>query len=73
MTALSQLVVIDVGAGSELPTVRRTAEDMARQFDGTLLRMNPREAEIPRSVRGYSIPYGALEGLKKLMDELENI
>ncbi|WP_033292862.1 SIR2 family NAD-dependent protein deacylase [Amycolatopsis jejuensis] len=58
------LVVVEIGAGQALPTVRRYAE-LASAASGALIRINPREAEV-RHGRGISIPAGALETLIKL-------
>jgi NAD-dependent SIR2 family protein deacetylase len=58
------LVVIELGAGSAVPTVRRYAE-LASASTGALIRINPREPEI-RHNRGISLPYGALETLTAL-------
>jgi NAD-dependent SIR2 family protein deacetylase len=60
----SHLVVIELGAGSAVPTVRRYAE-LASASTGALIRINPREPEI-RHNRGVSLPSGALETLTAL-------
>jgi NAD-dependent SIR2 family protein deacetylase len=59
-----ELVVIELGAGTAVPTVRRYAE-LASAATGLLVRINPREPEI-RHDRGVSLPYGALETLTTL-------
>ncbi len=38
------LVVVEIGAGTAVPTVRLTSEHVARERGGRLLRINPREA-----------------------------
>ena len=58
-----RLVVIELGAGTAVPTVRLECESAS----GTLIRINPREPEMPE--RGISIPLGALAVLH-LIDEL---
>jgi NAD-dependent SIR2 family protein deacetylase len=58
------LVVIELGAGSSVPTVRRQAE-LASAATGALIRINPREPEI-RHDRGVSLPMDALEALTEL-------
>lgn len=50
-------VAIELGAGNAIRSVRRECE----QFPGTLIRINPREPEVPPG--GISIPLGALEAL----------
>lgn len=56
-----RLVVVEVGAGTSVPTVRRFAE----QAGGSLIRINPREPEI-RSGEGISLPMGGLAALTEL-------
>jgi NAD-dependent SIR2 family protein deacetylase len=58
------LVVIEIGAGTAVPTVRRQAE-LASAGDGALIRINPREPEV-RHGRGISLPMGALAALSEL-------
>jgi NAD-dependent SIR2 family protein deacetylase len=58
------LVVVELGAGSAVPTVRRQAE-LASAATGALIRINPREPEI-RHGRGVALPMGALDALTAL-------
>jgi NAD-dependent SIR2 family protein deacetylase len=55
-----QLVVIELGAGTAVPTVRLECESIG----GTLIRINAREASAPPD--GISLPLGALAALKNL-------
>lgn len=57
-------VVIEIGAGKAVPTVRRYAE-LASAATGSLIRINPNESEI-RHGRGVSLPYAAAETLTAL-------
>ena len=59
------LVLVELGAGQAVPTVRRYAE-LASAATGALIRINPREPEI-RHGRGVSIAAGALETLRTLL------
>ncbi|WP_431877149.1 SIR2 family NAD-dependent protein deacylase [Amycolatopsis sacchari] len=61
------VVVLELGAGQAVPTVRRYAE-LASAANGALVRINPREPGV-RHGRGVSLPYGALDTLTAL-DEL---
>ncbi len=47
-----RLVVIELGAGTHIPTVRRTSEEVAQLLGGTLVRVNPREPELPAGLAG---------------------
>ncbi|XVV04224.1 SIR2 family NAD-dependent protein deacylase [Actinosynnema sp. CA-248983] len=58
------LVVLELGAGLAVPTVRRQAE-LASAASGALIRINPREPEV-RHGRGVSLRMGALEALQTL-------
>lgn len=60
----AELVVVELGAGNAVPTVRRQAE-LASAANGALIRINPREPEI-RHGRGVSLPMYALEALTEL-------
>ncbi|MGW5747264.1 SIR2 family NAD-dependent protein deacylase [Amycolatopsis sp. NPDC003861] len=64
------LVVVELGAGQAVPTVRRYAE-LASAATGALIRINPREPEI-RHGRGVSIAAGALETLKALLGDVRH-
>lgn len=55
-----RLVVIELGAGSAVPTVRIECESAG----GTLIRINPRETDAPEGC--ISLPLGALEALTQL-------
>ncbi len=60
-----RLAIIEIGAGKAVPTVRLTSERIADRFDATLIRINPRDYDVP-SKRHISIPLGGLEGIKKI-------
>ncbi len=56
--------IIELGAGTVVPTVRNTSEQIAKRFDVPLIRINPREsfsAEIPLAA-------GARETLRDIME-----
>lgn len=55
-------VVIEIGAGLNIPTVRHFAHRVVLRHGGSLIRINPREAD-PGSMPGIGIPAGALETL----------
>ena len=62
--AADGLVVVEIGAGTAVPTVRRFGE-LASAATGDLVRINPRGPEI-RHGRGVSLAGGALETLSAL-------
>ncbi len=62
--ARGKLAVVELGAGNALPTVRRTAEQVAQAAGNPLIRINPRNPEGPANC--ISIAEGALEALEKI-------
>lgn len=62
--SVRNLVVLEIGAGTAVPTVRRQAE-LASAANGSLIRINVREPDV-RHGRGVSLPVGALEALRTL-------
>jgi NAD-dependent SIR2 family protein deacetylase len=55
-------VVIELGAGVAIPSVRDFAEGVVTHYGGTLVRINPREPEVERGY-GVGLREGALAGL----------
>jgi NAD-dependent SIR2 family protein deacetylase len=60
-----RLVVVELGAGTDVPSVRRMGESR----DAPLVRINPREPQV-RSARDVGIPAGALAALRRLRQHL---
>ena len=63
------LAVVECGAGTAIPSVRRFSEHAAAARRGTLIRINVREPEVPSG--GISLPLKALEALSAISEELE--
>ena len=61
----ANLVVLELGAGLAVPTVRLTSEHISGSLGAVLLRINPREPETPPGGRGFAM--GALEGVRALI------
>lgn len=59
-----RLVVIELGAGTAIPTIRHTSERLGSRQGVTVVRINPREDHIRPPHIG--LPCAALEGLKKI-------
>ncbi len=57
---VNNLVVIELGAGNHIPTVRHESE---RRAGSRLIRINPRDSQMPDG-KGISISNGALEAVK---------
>ena len=62
----AKLTIIEIGAGTAVPTVRMMSENLALKFRATLIRINPREAQISRGINGIELSMGALEALLKI-------
>ena len=60
-----QLVVIELGAGTEVATVRSFSERIAKLYHATLIRINPRESHCDLS-GSIALPLGALAALQAL-------
>lgn len=55
-------VVMELGAGRAVPTIRHASERLGSRPDTTVIRINPREPEI--DAPHLSLPLGALEALR---------
>ena len=62
-----KMAIIEIGAGTAIPTVRIQSEKVALQTkDAKLIRINPRDFEVPKGL-GFSVALGGLEGLKDII------
>ena len=59
-----RLVIIEMGAGTAVPTIRHLTQTLAQKPQARAIRINPREAQI--SAPNISIALGALEGLQAI-------
>lgn len=64
-------VVIEIGAGTSIPTIRRKAEKLAGAFGSGLVRINPREYDLPDAL-GVGIPLGAAAALEAIDSALRS-
>jgi len=63
------IVVIELGAGTAIPTVRAASERIGALSGARVVRINPREPEI--SSPHISLPCGALEGLQGIEKQIK--
>ena len=61
----ANVAIVEVGAGRAVSTVRSASESIAARYGATLVRINPRDFDIPPG-RHVSIPLGALEGISRI-------
>lgn len=59
-----RLLVIELGAGTGIPTIRSLSERLGRRAHSRVIRINPREPQL--GIEGLSLPMGALEGLQRI-------
>jgi NAD-dependent SIR2 family protein deacetylase len=64
----SKIVVVEMGAGSAIPTIRNLSERLGQRQETTVLRINPREAQI--SAPHFSFPAGAVATLEEIEKQL---
>lgn len=62
------LVIVEIGAGTAVPTVRWMCEQSAQRLEAQLVRINPREAQGPPGSLGISM--GGLAGLEAIAGAL---
>jgi NAD-dependent SIR2 family protein deacetylase len=61
-------VIIELGAGTHVPTIRIMSEDFLDRLGGTVIRINPREPDVPPG--HLAIPTGALAALRAIDERL---
>ncbi len=59
-----KLVIVELGAGSAVPTVRMTSEQIAARSGATLIRVNPREPQVRHGHIGLALE--ALDALEAI-------
>ncbi len=64
----ARLAIVEVGAGTAVPTVRMTSEQLARRPGATLIRLNLREPRVPHGHLGLAL--GGLEGLTAISERI---
>jgi NAD-dependent SIR2 family protein deacetylase len=69
--ARGKLLVVEVGAGTAIPTVRQTAEQLAEAADTPLVRINPHAAQGPPGT--ISLAEGARTALEKIDERLRSL
>jgi len=67
--ARRKLAIVELGAGTAVATVRYQSEHLAARFKGTLIRINPRDHQVPGPSH-VSIPLGAAEGVRRIVEAL---
>lgn len=68
-----KLVIVELGAGGSIPTVRLFGEQVMYVRDALLVRINPREPEVPADGRAVRIARGARDALSAIDAVLETL
>lgn len=64
----ARLVIVECGAGTAIPSVRYMCEQTAAAHDAPLIRLNPREPQVPEDHIGLAL--GAREGLRAMEEQV---
>lgn len=64
-----RIAIVELGAGTAIPTVRSESEKVARDFAQPMIRINPREYSGPDPC--ISISGGGLKSLREIEDALK--
>ena len=64
----SKLVIVELGAGEAVPTVRMKSESAAQRHNGILIRINPRDHHVPHG--HIPISLGSAEGIERICENL---
>ena len=66
------LAVVEIGAGEYVPTVRFQSESLTNRYkNSTLIRINPRDWQVPRKGEDISLPMEGLQALQLIDQELD--
>ncbi len=65
------VVILEIGAGHAVPTIRSKGEHLARKHNGTLIRINPRDTDLSEdSDKHVAFAAGGLAVLDRLEQHL---
>jgi hypothetical protein len=64
----ASLVIVELGAGKAVATVRMTSEGTLRGGKATLIRINPRDYDVPAG--HIAISCGAEEGIRRVIESM---
>ncbi len=64
----NRIAIIEIGAGKAVPTVRHKSESIALHSNETLIRINPRDFEVPSG--HISIPLNSAVGINRIIEKM---
>jgi NAD-dependent SIR2 family protein deacetylase len=65
LSTISRPVVVEIGAGTAIPSVRRFSHRIIHEFGGRLVRINPREFTVPTSL-DIGLGSGSMQALSEI-------
>lgn len=65
-----RLTIIELGAGRAVPTVRLTSQRIARHYNATLVRINPRDFDVDEGHIG--LPLTAADGIHRIYQMIKS-
>jgi len=68
----ARLVVVELGAGTAIPSVRHNSHSLSQEYGARLIRINPREPQVPSGM-DVGIDRGSLEALLGIDVMLEKL
>lgn len=71
LDSISKVVVVELGAGTAIPSIREVGRSIAARKAVTLIRINVREPDVERP-QDIGLAYGAVEGLLALDNEIKS-
>jgi NAD-dependent SIR2 family protein deacetylase len=69
LSTVERLVVIELGAGTAIPSVRSFADGCSQQLGARIIRINPQESQV-LAREDVGLPTGALNGLQSIAEIL---
>jgi NAD-dependent SIR2 family protein deacetylase len=63
-----KVVIIEIGAGCDIPTVRIKSEKVSKKYGHHLIRINPNDEEIPEGINGVEIKMNGLDGIEAVVN-----
>lgn len=72
LSTLARPVVIEIGAGTTIPSVRHFSHRVVHQLGGRLIRINPHEYDVPTPL-DIGLAMGAKDGLMSLAKALDAV
>jgi len=69
LEAGKKLAVVEIGAGKAVPTVRLQSEEVARTHSTSLIRINPRDFDVP-SAKDIGLAVGSETGIRRIAEKM---